>query len=59
MKQAGLAVEGRHLPIGDVVWVARSRWAAGRAGWGGAVERLGLRVQPTNGAAGMADKLLL
>lgn len=29
MRQAGLAVEDRHLPIGDVVWIARSRWARG------------------------------
>ncbi|KAL4448611.1 hypothetical protein ABPG75_005830 [Micractinium tetrahymenae] len=25
MRQAGLAVEGRQLPIGDAIWVARSR----------------------------------
>lgn len=26
MKRHGLTVEGRTLPIGDVVWLARSRW---------------------------------
>ena len=26
MRKSGLAVEERHLPIGDTVWVARSRW---------------------------------
>lgn len=32
MRAAGLVVEQRQLPIGDVAWVARSRWVNGWAG---------------------------